>query len=177
MFKRSWVSLGLLALLGGFFTVATMPVSPAQASACFSTFTNKTVSNGLGSSYLAGVYVVGSTVYAATLGVLGALGGLGISTDSGANFTNKTTADGLGSNIVLGVYVVGSNVYAATASGLSISTNCGPSALVLVLVLVLILVFQGFSSPSQDPLVGVRLNPPSITVLTVSPSPPPTSSP
>ena len=80
MFKRSWVSLGLLALLGGFFTVATMPVSTAQASACFSTFTNKTVSNGLGS------------------------------------------------NIVLGVYVVGSNVYAATASGLSISTNCGPSA-------------------------------------------------
>ena len=50
---------------------------------------------------------MGSTVYAATLGVLGALGGLSISTDSGANFTNKTTADGLGSNIVLGVYVVG----------------------------------------------------------------------
>ena len=59
MFKRSWVSLGLLALLGGFFTVATMPVSPAQASACFSTFTNKTTADGLGSNIVLGVYVVG----------------------------------------------------------------------------------------------------------------------
>lgn len=41
----------------------------------------------------------GPTVYAATLG------GISISTDSGATFTNKTTANGLGNNEVKGVYV------------------------------------------------------------------------
>ena len=87
--KRPWVSLGLLALIGGFFAVATVPVSPAQASTCVLTFTNKTTANGLGSNILTGVYAVGSTVYAATSA------GLSISTDGGENFTNKTTSDGL----------------------------------------------------------------------------------
>lgn len=122
MFKRSWVSLGLLALLGGFFTVATMPVSTAQASACFSTFTNKTVSNGLGSNTVTGVYADGSTVYAATAG------GLSISTNGGESFTNKTVSDGLGNNWVRGVYVDGSTVYAATYGGLSISSNACSSS-------------------------------------------------
>ena len=86
MFKRSWVSLGLLALLGGFFTVATMPVSTAQASACFSTFTNKTVSNGLGSNTVTGVYVDGSTVYAATYG------GLSISSNACSSSSSSSSS-------------------------------------------------------------------------------------
>ena len=119
MFKLSWVSLGLLALIGGFFTVAMMPVSPAQGAACFSTFTNKTAADGLGINFVSGVYADGLNVYAATGG------GLSISTDGGASFTNRTTADGLGINFVFGVYADGLNVYAATLSGLSISTNGG----------------------------------------------------
>jgi len=86
VFKRSWVSLGLLALLGGFFTVATMPVSPAQASACFSTFTNKTVSNGLGNNWVRGVYVDGSTVYAATYG------GLSISSNACSSSSSSSSS-------------------------------------------------------------------------------------
>ena len=69
-----------------------------------------------------GVYVVGSTVYAATAG------GLSISTDGGANFTNKTTADGLGDNVVHGVFVDGTYVYAATDGGLGISSDCVSSS-------------------------------------------------
>ncbi len=87
MFKRSWVSLGLLALLGGVFTVATMPVSTAQASACFSTFTNKTVSNGLGNNWVRGVYVDGSTVYAATYG------GLSISSNACSSSSSSSGVD------------------------------------------------------------------------------------
>ena len=86
MFKRSWVSLGLLALLGGFFTVATMPVSTAQASACFSTFTNKTVSDGLGNNWVRGVYVDGSTVYAATYG------GLSISSNACSSSSSSSSS-------------------------------------------------------------------------------------
>jgi hypothetical protein len=68
-----------------------------------------------------GVYAVGSTIYAATIG------GLSISTNGGTSFTNYTTTNGLGSNDVRGVYAVGSTIYAATAGGLSISTNGGTS--------------------------------------------------
>ena len=124
MVKRFWVFLGSLAFIGVSFSVATMPVSPASAAACFSTFTNKTTADGLGNNFVLGVYAVGSNVYAATID------GLSISTDGGATFTNRTTADGLGDNFVLGVYAVGSNVYAATAGGLSISADCAsPSPL------------------------------------------------
>ena len=121
MFKLPWVSLSLFALIGGFFTAATMPISPASAAVCFSTFTNKTTDNGLGINHVSGVYVDGLNVYAATNG-----GGLSISIDGGENFTNKTVANaGLGNDVVLGVYADGLNVYAATAGGLSISIDGG----------------------------------------------------
>ena len=97
------------------------------ASAAPGDFVNKTTSNtgaGLGSNTLRGVYVIGSTVYAATTG------GLSISTDGGATFTNKTTSNGLGSNTVKGVYAIDGTpdtVYAATTNGLAISTDGGTS--------------------------------------------------
>ncbi|KAA0991822.1 ligand-binding sensor domain-containing protein [Dyadobacter aurulentus] len=86
-----------------------------------SNFTYRTTASGLGHEYVSAVYVVGSTVYAATAG------GLSISTDGGNSFTNRTTANGLGDDGVNAVYVMGSTVYAATAGGLSISTNGGNS--------------------------------------------------
>ena len=119
MFKLSWVSLSLLALIGGFFTVATMPVSPAQGAACFST---KTTADGLGSDDVLGVYADGSNVYAATLS------GLSISIDGGTSFPTTfttVTAPAIGSNAVRGVYADGLNIYAATDGGLSISTDGG----------------------------------------------------
>jgi hypothetical protein len=91
------------------------------ASATTLSFTNRTTADGLGSNTAYGVYVVGSTVYAATNG------GLAISTNGGATFTNRTTANGLGSNTSNDVYAVGSTVYVGTAIGLAISTNGGTS--------------------------------------------------
>ena len=93
-------------------------VSPAATL----TFTNRTTANGLGSNFVrGGVYVVGSTVYAATNG------GLSVSRDGGATFTNRTNANsGLGDDDVRGVYATDDTVYAATDdSGLSISTDGG----------------------------------------------------
>ena len=120
LMKRFWVALALFPFLGASFTVATISASPASAAACFSSFSNRTITDGLGSDAVLGVYVVGSNVYAATNG------GLSISTDGGATFTNKTTDNGLGRNRVNGVHAVGSNVYAATrGGGLSISTDGG----------------------------------------------------
>jgi len=99
------------------------------------TFINKTTANGLGSNDVRGVFVVGSTVYAATypVGYPGTGGGLSISTDGGANFINKTTANGLGSDAVTSVFVSGGKIYVGTQltnyttfnGGLSISTNGG----------------------------------------------------
>ncbi len=91
------------------------------------TFTNRTTADGLGADPVSGVYVVGSTVYAATTG------GLSISTNGGVSFTNDDTTSGLGSSFVNGVYATDDTVYAATAptsddsGGLSISTNGGAS--------------------------------------------------
>jgi hypothetical protein len=119
--KRFWLALALFPFLGASFTVATISVSPASAAACFSSFTTKSASNGLGNNLVYGVYVDGGNVYAATFG------GLSISTDGGATFANRTTSNGLGSNRVQGVYVVGNTVYAATDGGLSISNNGGTS--------------------------------------------------
>jgi hypothetical protein len=124
MVKRFWVSLGLLAFFGMSFTAATIPVSPASAAACFSTFTNKTTVNGLGDDYVFGVYADGLKVYAATAG------GLSISINGGTSFDNRTVANAtLANDNVNGVYVVGSTIYAATggAGGLSISRNGGTS--------------------------------------------------
>ncbi len=66
-----------------------------------------------------GVYATGANVYVATLG------GISISTNSGASFVNRTTAQGLGSNSVQSAYANGSYIYAATTSGLAISTDSG----------------------------------------------------
>ena len=100
----------LLALIGvTFFS----PNADAQ------TFTNRTTTDGLGSTDVKGVYAAGGAIYAATNN------GLGISTDGGTTFTNRTTANGLGNNNLFAVYVVGSNVYVGTSTGLSISTDGG----------------------------------------------------
>jgi hypothetical protein len=109
-----------------FTTIATVPTQPSTTTTLALPYSKRTIENGLGSRMQTDVFVVGSTVYAATRG-----GGLSISTDGGATFTKRTTANGLGGNTVLGVYVVGSTVYAATANydgdqgGLSISTDGG----------------------------------------------------
>ncbi|MFM7587427.1 MAG: hypothetical protein ACKO6M_10450, partial [Bacteroidota bacterium] len=78
----------------------------------------------MGNNNVLGVYVSGSTVYAATGG------GLSISTNGGTSFTNYTTANGLGNNSVNGVYASGSTVYAATYGGLSLSScsSCTPTS-------------------------------------------------
>jgi len=80
-------------------------------------FTNKTIANGLGSNMINSVYFNGNTIYAGTDG------GLSISTDGGASFTNKTTSNGLGSNMINSVYFNGNTIYAGTDGGLSISTD------------------------------------------------------
>ena len=110
---RRWtaavVSLVALAATGG--------LHATTASAAPGDFTSY-------SAEVNGVYVVGSTVYAATAS------GLGISTDGGTTWTNKRTSSGLGSDIVNGVFAVAGSpdtVYAATEGGLSISTNGGTS--------------------------------------------------
>jgi hypothetical protein len=115
----SGLAAGTLFLAG----LGAVITAPAQANTL--TFNNYTTTNGLGSNIVNGVFVDGSTIYAATNG------GLSISTDGGANFTNRTTANGLGSNVVIWVYAVGSTVYAATGvnlgtgGGISVSTNGG----------------------------------------------------
>jgi hypothetical protein len=99
------------------------------------TFTNKTTANGLGSNDVRGVFVVGSTVYAATypVGYPGTGGGLSISTNGGDTFTNYTASNGLGSNEVTSVFVSGGKIYVGTRNtdfvtpngGLSISADGG----------------------------------------------------
>jgi hypothetical protein len=101
------------------FLLLHLCVAQAQNGPACDTYTNKTTSDGLGYNSVKGVYVVGSTVYAATLS------GLSISSNGGATFSNYTTASGLGDDLVYGVYASGLNVYAATANGLSISTDGG----------------------------------------------------
>ena len=78
--------------------LATIPNAWAQTCNGFIT---KTTADGLGSNIVLGVYVVGDTVYAATVN------GLSILTDRGNTFTNRTGDNGLGDNYVGGFYVVG----------------------------------------------------------------------
>ena len=138
-------------------SVATTTLPPLSLR-----FATKTTANGLGSNSVTDVYVVGSTVYAATerglsistnggstftnrtirqgLGgwnsfycvfatgskvYAGMSGGLAISTDGGTTFTTRTIANGLGDNVVFDVFATGSTVYAATMGGLSISKDGG----------------------------------------------------
>ena len=80
------------------------------------TFENKTTGDGLVSSVVYGVHVLGNNVYAATND------GLSISTDGGSSFTNKTTANSsLGNNLVNNVYVTSDGIiFAGTEGGLTI---------------------------------------------------------
>ena len=96
--------------------------SHAQNGPVCGTYANRTTANGLGDNNQQAVYVVGSTVYAASFG-----GGLGISTDGGQTFSTKTTANGLGDDRVRSVYAVGNTIYVGTIGGLSISNNGGQS--------------------------------------------------
>ena len=73
------------------------------SSATSISFTDYATSNGLGSAVVNGVFVSGSTIYAATGAT--STGGLAISTDGGYSFTNATAANGLGSVVVNGVFV------------------------------------------------------------------------
>ena len=85
-----------------------------------STFTNRTIRQGLGGwNSFNCVFATGTKVYA------GMNGGLAISTDGGTTFTTRTTANGLGDNVVWDVFATGSTVYAATMGGLSISKDGG----------------------------------------------------
>ncbi|MDH4263725.1 MAG: hypothetical protein OEV78_11830 [Spirochaetia bacterium] len=105
---------------------------------------NKTIASGIGSNYIASVFVSGSNIYTGTTG------GLTISNNNGLTFLNKTVDNtgscsiagnttlasctaaggtwtyGLGANYVSGVFASGTNIYAATFyRGLSISTDGG----------------------------------------------------
>ncbi len=86
------------------------------------TITHKTTADGLGSSDVFGIQVLGTTVYAATRG------GLSISTDGGSSFTNYTTSNttGFGANYVQTVYVTSDKIYAGTEAGLSVCEACTP---------------------------------------------------
>ena len=86
---------------------------------CGKSWSTRTIANGLGHKDLNGVFVVGSTIYAATKA------GLSISTDGGTTFTSRTSAQGLSGNSVRKVFVEGLTVYAATDNGLSISKDGG----------------------------------------------------
>src|SRR5690242_12649479 len=111
LLSRLILGLALIAQL----IVSTLEVTPAYAAWVF---TNKTTADGLGSNIVLGVFVSGSTVYAATFN------GLSISTNGGSTFINKTTADGLGNNNLRGVSASAGTVYTATVGGgLSITTD------------------------------------------------------
>ena len=128
--ERRSVSLAGTLLASAAAAISVAAATPA-ALADGLTFTNKTISNGLGNNNVRGVYASGSSIYAATNTTNGTTngtgGGLSISTDGGTSWTNYTNTNGLGSNNVFGVYASDGNVYAATAGGLSISTNGGTS--------------------------------------------------
>lgn len=115
--------------LAGLALLFLMGQAQAQNGPSCTSYINKTVSDGLGSNTVNGVFAVSgpgsTTVYAATGGELD--GGISISTDGGNTFINKTDADGLGDKSTTGVYVIGNYVYAATLGGLSISSDGGNS--------------------------------------------------
>lgn len=84
-------------------------------------FTNRTTANGLGSNRVTGVFVSGSSVFAATEN------GLAISTNGGKSFTNKTTFTGLSSVKINDLFANGKGVYVATDQGMSVSHDGGKS--------------------------------------------------
>jgi len=65
-----------------------------------------TTEQGLGSSFISGVYAAGHTIYVATDG-----GGLSVSRDDGKHWTVYKTGQGLVSNRLRAVYASGQNIY------------------------------------------------------------------
>ncbi|MEI8094829.1 MAG: InlB B-repeat-containing protein [Spirochaetales bacterium] len=114
-----------------FDTPVTYTVTAADGSTQAYTVTVKKVlwttytsTEGLADNLVRGVYVSGTTIYAATVA------GLSVSTDPGSvwtNYTNVTTNNGIIDNMVHSVYVSGSYIYAATDIGLSVSSDSGQS--------------------------------------------------
>jgi len=100
---------------GGGFSYATSPSSP-------STFTNKTILQGLGSNTINAVFATGTSLYAATTAGL-SIAAIG----SPGAWTNYTTTNGLGSNTVNGVFVTPTNIYAAAGMGISIAPVNSPA--------------------------------------------------
>jgi len=117
----SAVAAGTLLLSG----LGAATAAPAQASTL--TFINYTTTKGLGSNQVEGIFVDGSTIYAATAG------GLSISTNGGATFNNRTTTNttaggaqtGLGSNVTFWLNASGPDIVVGTSGGLSISDDAG----------------------------------------------------
>ena len=81
--------------------------------------TSTLVNSGLASGTVNGVFVTGTTIYAATNG------GLSVSTNGGTSWTNYTTTNGLASNFTNGVWASGSTIWVGTGSGVSESTDGG----------------------------------------------------
>ncbi len=83
------------------------------------TFTTKTITNGLGANNVKNVFVDGSTIYAATDG------GLSVSTNGGNNFVNYAPATFAYGNSMNDVYADGDNIYALASNRLWISNDAG----------------------------------------------------
>lgn len=117
-------SIGRAAAVGLAASVLTLAAA-ANASV---TFTNYTTTSGLGSNTVRGVFLDGTTIYAATDG------GVSVSSDSGGSWTNYS-GNGLGGGSpsgVNGVWASGNTIYAATgrnagglSPGFSRTTNVG----------------------------------------------------
>jgi hypothetical protein len=110
------------ALLATAATALSLGATPAALADGLS-FTNYTISNGLGNNLVYGVYASGSNIYAATNG-----GGLSISTNNGTSWSDYTTANGLANNTVYAVYASGGKVYAGTPGDLRIAQLPAPPA-------------------------------------------------
>ena len=82
-------------------------------------FVNREIFNGTGNYTVQGVFAVGSTVYAATLG------GLYVSTDGGNSFTQRDASSSAANDVYADDS--GSTIYIASDGGLKISTNSGAS--------------------------------------------------
>ncbi|AOW18317.1 hypothetical protein LPB03_13030 [Polaribacter vadi] len=83
------------------------------------TFTTKTITNGLGSNNVKNVFVDGSTIYAATDG------GLSVSTNGGNNFVNYAPASFAYGNNMNDVFADGDTIYALASNRLWISNDAG----------------------------------------------------
>jgi len=118
--RRSIAGGVVAALLLGMTSVVVVGASSTPALAATCTFTNYDTASGLRSNDVTGVYVNGSTIYAATWD------GLSISTNGGDSFTNATGPSSL--DKLTAIYGNGTTIYTVSDSyGLSISTDGGSS--------------------------------------------------